>query len=372
MPVEVIGIDHVYLSVRSLERAEVFYDRVLVQVLGYRKARSTIAGDPHLHYFNRQFGFSLRPAHSSTAEHDPYAPGLHHFCFRVVDESAVDRAAGELRALGIEVSLPRLYPEYAPDYYAIFFEDPDGIRLEVTNFRQQRRRRMYDWDVDAGGADSRLEFIAAVTRGDEAAVEAALAAAPRLATARNDAGISAVCLAVYRGQEAIARLICGRRTDLDIFEASVAGDAHRVAQLLDAHPEQLNAFSPDGFHPLGFACFFGRREVFDALLARGADLEAPARNATQVRPIHGAAAHRDPALALELLHRLLAAGASPNVRQQGGFTPLHEAAQRGHAEMVALLRQRGADAAALNDAGKTALDLAREHRHAEVERLLSE
>lgn len=30
-----------------------------------------------------------------------------------------------------------LYPEYAPDYYAIFFSDPDGIRLELTNFRQE-------------------------------------------------------------------------------------------------------------------------------------------------------------------------------------------------------------------------------------------
>jgi catechol 2,3-dioxygenase-like lactoylglutathione lyase family enzyme len=370
MPVEVIGIDHVYLSVRSLERAEAFYDRVLLQTLGYRKARSTIGGDPHLHYFNRQFGFSLRPARTSSAEHDPYAPGLHHFCFRVLDERAVDRAAAELRALGIDVTAARLYPEYAPDYYAIFFEDPDGVRLEITNFRQARRRRMYDWDADASGAGSRLEFIAAVQRGDRAAVEAALAAAPRLSTARDDAGVSTVCLAVYNGHEQIARLLAGRRTDLDIFEASVAGEAHRVAQLLDAHPEQLNAFSPDGFHPLGFACFFGRREVFDVLLARGADLEAPSRNAMQVRPIHSAAAQRDPAVALELIRRLLAAGASPTVRQQGGFTPLHEAAQRGHAAMVALLRQHGADVAAQNDAGKSARDLARERGHAEVEQLL--
>src|SRR4029453_3539891 len=62
MPVEVIGIDHIYLAVRSLERSEAFYDRVMLQVLGYRKAHSAIAGDPHVHYFNRQFGFSLRRA----------------------------------------------------------------------------------------------------------------------------------------------------------------------------------------------------------------------------------------------------------------------------------------------------------------------
>ena len=112
----------------------------------YRKVSSTIAGDPHVHYYNRQFGFSLRPARSGTADHDPYAPGLHHFCFRVVDEAAVDRAATELRAAGIDVMEPRYYPEYAADYYATFFVDPDGVRLEITNFRQIRRRRAFDWD----------------------------------------------------------------------------------------------------------------------------------------------------------------------------------------------------------------------------------
>ncbi|MGH7895550.1 MAG: VOC family protein [Candidatus Binatia bacterium] len=147
MPVEVIGIDHVYLAVRDLARSEAFYDRIM-RVLGYRKGRSAIAGDPHVHFYNRQFGFSLRPARAGTPDHDPYAPGLHHFCFRVVDERAVDGAAAELGAEGIEVTQARYYPEYAPDYYAIFFTDPDGVRLEITNFRRQRRRRMFDWSAE--------------------------------------------------------------------------------------------------------------------------------------------------------------------------------------------------------------------------------
>ena len=145
MPVEVLGIDHVYLAVRDLARSSRFYDAVMA-VLGYRRAESVIAGDPHVHYYNRQFGISLRPAHGGTPEHDPYAPGLHHFCFRLIDAAAVDRAAAELRATGVTVSEPTLYPQYAPDYYAIFFDDPDGIRLEITNFRAQRRERMYAWD----------------------------------------------------------------------------------------------------------------------------------------------------------------------------------------------------------------------------------
>jgi glyoxylase I family protein len=143
--VEVIGIDHIFLAVRDLARSSAFYDRVMA-VLGYRRLESKIGSEPHVHYFNRQFGFSLRPARLGTADHDPYAPGLHHLCFRVVDERVVDRAAAELRAIGVDATEPRYYPEYAADYYATFFTDGDGIRLEVTNFREIRRQRMFDWD----------------------------------------------------------------------------------------------------------------------------------------------------------------------------------------------------------------------------------
>ena len=149
MSVEVIGMDHVYVTVRDLGRSEGFYDRVM-PVLGFRKRQGVIGGDPHIHYYNRQFGYSLRPAREGAPGHDPYAPGLHHLCLRVVDEAAVDRAARELREVGVKATEPRYYPEYAMDYYATFFEDPDGVRLEVMNFREVRRKVMYDWEARAG------------------------------------------------------------------------------------------------------------------------------------------------------------------------------------------------------------------------------
>ncbi len=77
-------------------------------ILGFRKGEGTIGGDPHLLYYNRQSAYSLRPAREGTPGHDPCAPGLHHLCFRVVDEAAVDRAARELReAGGLQVPVPR-------------------------------------------------------------------------------------------------------------------------------------------------------------------------------------------------------------------------------------------------------------------------
>jgi len=143
--VEVIGIDHFYIAVSDLARAEAFYDIVLQTVLGFRKNRFTLNGEAHVQYFNRHFGYVLRPAHSSAA-HDPYAPGLHHFCLRVASVEDVIEVAHALAAAGISVSKPKVYPEYAPDYWACFFIDPDGVRLEVSNYRQERRERHDHWD----------------------------------------------------------------------------------------------------------------------------------------------------------------------------------------------------------------------------------
>jgi glyoxylase I family protein len=141
--VEVIGIDHIYIAVSDLQRSEEFYDRVFLN-LGFRKNTFPIGGDPHIQYYNRHFGYVLRPAKSKQA-HDPYAPGLHHFCLRVDSAAHVNDAAEALRAAGVAVSEPKAYPEYTSDYVAFFFTDPDGLRLEVTNYRQERKDRHNNW-----------------------------------------------------------------------------------------------------------------------------------------------------------------------------------------------------------------------------------
>ncbi len=142
---QVTGIDHIYISVSDLTRSEIFYDRVMVEVLGFRKNKLTLGGDRHIQYFNRHFGFVLRPA-STSATHDPYSPGLHHFCLRVDSIADVKASAQELRKTGIAASEATLHTEYAPDYWATFFTDPDGVRLEVTNYRQERRERHDSWE----------------------------------------------------------------------------------------------------------------------------------------------------------------------------------------------------------------------------------
>lgn len=142
--VEVTGIDHIYIAVSNMARSEVFYDQVMVGALGFRKNTFTLGGDPHIQYFNRHFGFVLRPARSAGV-HEYYAPGLHHFCLRVDSIDDVVAVSAQLRAGGIDASEAHVHAEYAPDYWATFFTDPDGIRLEVTNYRQERRQRHDHW-----------------------------------------------------------------------------------------------------------------------------------------------------------------------------------------------------------------------------------
>lgn len=141
---EIIGIDHIYLTVPDLERSEKFYD-VVMEILGFRKSRFQLDAEKHIQYYNRHFGVVLRPARV-TDQHNPYAPGLHHLCLRVEDEQDVQEIAGTLRERGISVSEPKRYTEYAPDYFSVFLSDPDGIRLEITNYRQERRQRHDHWE----------------------------------------------------------------------------------------------------------------------------------------------------------------------------------------------------------------------------------
>lgn len=144
-PLDVTAVDHVYVTVADLPRSERFYDAVM-RVLGFRKGTTPIAGERHLHYFNPVTQYTIRPARPGAGPHDPYRPGLHHVCFRVASQADVDAAAQALRGLGVAATDPRLYPEYAPDYYATFFADPDGVRLEIVAHCRLRSLIRDHWD----------------------------------------------------------------------------------------------------------------------------------------------------------------------------------------------------------------------------------
>jgi catechol 2,3-dioxygenase-like lactoylglutathione lyase family enzyme len=74
-------------------------------------------------------------AHQGPGFHRKRA-GLNHVAFRVERREDVDRFHREfLDARGVPTlyDTPRDFPEYSPGYYAVFFEDPDRIKLEVAH-----------------------------------------------------------------------------------------------------------------------------------------------------------------------------------------------------------------------------------------------
>jgi ankyrin repeat protein len=213
------------------------------------------------------------------------------------------------------------------------------------------------------------EFIEAIKRGDQEAVDAALANDPGLLAASTSDGRSAVLTAAYNNQprlaEHLAELVEKEPGGLTLFEAAAVGDVAALRRHLDGEAELEDA-SDDGYTALHFAAFFGRLEVARMLLERGADRNPVAQNKSRVTPLHSSVAgrHRD------LVGLLLAHGASANAVQQGGFTPLHSAARNGDETIVAMLILRGADPTRPADDGRTPVDMAVEADHGALAELL--
>ncbi len=188
---------------------------------------------------------------------------------------------------------------------------------------------------------------------------------PGASEARDSSGVSLLMQCLYRGRRDLAELIASKRKTLDIFEASSLGRLDRLKECA-RDTETINSYSNDGFAALHFACFFGQPEAARLLIESGAAVDAIAANPTQVMPLHSAASARN----LEAARLLLEHGAPVNTRQQGGWVPLHAAAQNGDRPMVELLLKHGADPKLVNDAGKTAANIAREKGHTEIAGLL--
>ncbi len=78
---------------------------------------------------------SLRQTQSETQEagYDRYAVGVHHVALAAASREVVDERAAWLREAGATIeSGPKEY-DYSPGYYAVFFHDPDGFKLEIVH-----------------------------------------------------------------------------------------------------------------------------------------------------------------------------------------------------------------------------------------------
>ena len=132
------GVHHVDLVVSSIERSLPFY-RELLGPLGWHGVHEVEGerGETIWYIFGPGSSVGLREAQSASEEADRYRVGLHHVAFEASSRAAVDDRAHWLRERGEEIeSGPEEY-SYQPGYYAVFFYDPDGIKLEIVHISGQ-------------------------------------------------------------------------------------------------------------------------------------------------------------------------------------------------------------------------------------------
>lgn len=130
------GFHHIDLNVSDLAASKMVYGPVL-EFLGYRMVKDDTAGcewDLPSEGRGASLGLKLCDPALVGHGHRRYAPGLHHVAWRAASRSDVDALHTLLIERGIPVlDPPAHYPEYSGDYYAVFFEDPDGIKLELVH-----------------------------------------------------------------------------------------------------------------------------------------------------------------------------------------------------------------------------------------------
>lgn len=210
------------------------------------------------------------------------------------------------------------------------------------------------------------EFLEAIRKDDNQKIEKLLQTQPSLANTKDHEGVSAIFLALYRGNGQAAREIAAKKTDIDVYEAAALGNLSRLRTLLDQDKALANSFSTDGFTALALAAYLGQKETTLLLLKKGADPNALARNQTGFTPLTGAVSQNHNEVARLLVNH----GANVNHKYEGGFTPIMHAAHAGNFELVKLLLDNGADPNAKNGEEKTALTFAREKNHDKVVALL--
>ena len=210
------------------------------------------------------------------------------------------------------------------------------------------------------------ELFDAIRQGELARVQSLIDADASLVSAKNDSGVSAVLSATYFGRKDIRDLLLARGAKLELQDAAAVGRLDRVKEIVAANPALANSSSSDGFPIVALAAFMGHLDIARYLKEKGADVNAVATNGSGYNALTGAvtAGHAD------VVAWLLQSGADANYRYGPGYTPLHAAAANGHLEVVKLLLAHGADATAKSNDGKSALALAEERKHAAIAEFL--
>jgi glyoxylase I family protein len=127
-------VDHFDLVVSTLERSLAFY-RGLLEPLGYTRTGEIVGerGERVVYIGGADVvHFSLREA-QTPGPYDRYRIGIHHVAFQAPSREVVDECLGWVRKQGMEIENDPKEYDYRPGYYAGFFYDPGGIKLEIVH-----------------------------------------------------------------------------------------------------------------------------------------------------------------------------------------------------------------------------------------------
>ena len=129
--IEINGMAHVVLTVSRFDEARAFYCELL-PFLGMQKV---FDGNHFVYHVGGRTALGIQRA-APDYEGERFVQnrvGLHHLCLRARSREDVDKAAGKLRAMDATIDRGPMEREWAPGYYFVVFEDPDGIRLEINH-----------------------------------------------------------------------------------------------------------------------------------------------------------------------------------------------------------------------------------------------
>jgi catechol 2,3-dioxygenase-like lactoylglutathione lyase family enzyme len=134
--VQVVGIDHLVIRVRDYERSKAFYGR-LFAFLGFEVSEEY---ENAIGWTNGKTRFWIGPADRQGRKH-PHRRGdvgFHHYAFQLRSRKDVDALQAFLMRSGVKIVDPA--GEYYDDYYAVFFLDPDGLKLEGMKYGEKHSR----------------------------------------------------------------------------------------------------------------------------------------------------------------------------------------------------------------------------------------
>jgi len=127
---DINGIAHTFVTVGDFARSREFYSKLL-PFLGLQPVMD---GDGFYYCVGGRTAFGIRPASAENAggRFEQERVGLHHICFRARERADVDALHEFLVEMGAAIVHSPEDGAWAPGYYSVLFEDPDGIRFEMN------------------------------------------------------------------------------------------------------------------------------------------------------------------------------------------------------------------------------------------------